>query len=117
MAQKTSEAFVEKIPEFIHFIKEADLTYKLQNMTSVKDNKALDTSHLLFGKTIVMTGFRDADLTEVLKNVGAKLGSSVSKNTFVLLIKDLSEDTGKALDAKKNGVPLITPEQFKLKYL
>jgi len=117
MAQKTSEAFVERIPEFIHFIKEADLTYKLQHATSVKDNKVLDASHPLFGKTIVVTGFRDADLTEVLKNVGAKLGSSVSKNTFVLLIKDLSEDTGKALDAKKNGVPLMTPEQFKLKYL
>ena len=64
-----------------------------------------------------MTGFRDTSIQEALKNVGAKLGSSVSKNTFLVLVKDLSEDTGKAADAKKLGVPLMTPEEFKAKYL
>jgi NAD-dependent DNA ligase len=64
-----------------------------------------------------MTGFRDANIQECLKNVGAKLGASVSKNTFMVLVKDLSEDTGKAGDARKIGVPLMTPEVFKQKYL
>ena len=70
----------------------------------------------LFGKTIVMTGFRDTDIQEALKNIGARLGSSVSKNTFVVLVKDLSEDTGKAADARRLGVLLTTPEVFKEKY-
>ena len=63
-----------------------------------------------------MTGFRDPDLQNKLKSIGAKLGSSVSKNTFVVLVKDLEEDTGKALDAKNLGIPLMTPEEFKKKY-
>jgi NAD-dependent DNA ligase len=52
----------------------------------------------------------------MLKNVGAKLGSSVSKNTFAVLVKDKDEETGKANDARALGVPLYTPEEFKIKY-
>ena len=63
-----------------------------------------------------MTGFRDKELEDKLKLIGSKLGSSVSKNTFVVLVKDLEEDTGKANDARKIGVPLMTPDMFIKKY-
>ena len=115
MAEKTSEAFVERIPDFINFIKEAGLVKKLAQ--EVTEKPPVDQSHPLFGKTIVMTGFRDTQIQEVIKNVGAKLGSSVSKNTFIVLVKDKDEDTGKASDARKLGVTLMTPEEFSKKYL
>jgi DNA ligase (NAD+) len=115
MAEKTAEAFVERIPDFINFIKEADLVKKLAQ--KVTEKKQVDESHPLFGKTIVMTGFRDTQIQEAIKNVGAKLGSSVSKNTFIVLVKDKDEDTGKAADARKLGVTLMTPEEFSNKYL
>ena len=114
MAEKTSESFVEKIPDFINFIKEAGLSKKLAQ--EVTEKKQVDESHPLFGKTIVMTGFRDTQIQEDIKNVGAKLGSSVSKNTFIVLVKDIVEDTGKAADARKLGVTLMTPEEFVKKY-
>jgi len=114
MATKTSEAFVERIPSFIHFIDEVGLSDKLSQTNSKKE---IDTSHPLFGKTIVMTGFRDTEIQEALKSVGAKLGTSVSKQTFLVLVKDIEEDTGKALEAKKLGIPLMTPQDFKHKYL
>lgn len=113
MASKSAESFVEKIPNFIHFMKEAGLVEKLlQNVSQ----KKFDTLHPLFDKTIVLTGFRDVDLQNKLKEIGAKLGTSVSKSTFVVLVKDKDEDTGKASDARKLGVPLMTPEEFKNKY-
>ena len=114
MAQKTAEAFVERIPEFIRFIKEIHLEKKLSQ--APEEKTLVDQSHPLYNKSIVMTGFRDPDLQNKLKSIGAKLGSSVSKNTFVVLVKDLEEDTGKALDAKNLGIPLMTPEEFKKKY-
>jgi NAD-dependent DNA ligase len=114
MASKTAEAFVEKIPQFIQFLKEAGLEQKL--ITGVTDKKEFDQSHPLFGKSIVMTGFRDDEIQQKLKNVGAKLGSSVSKNTFIVLVKNIDEDTGKAAEARKLGIPLMTPEEFKNKY-
>ncbi len=112
MATKTAEAFVERIPDFINFIKDAGLVKKL-----AFEKKQVDQSHPLYGKSIVMTGFRDAILQKELEEVGAKVGSSVSSKTFVLLVKDKDDDTGKVLDAKKNGVPLMTPQEFRNKYL
>jgi len=113
MADKTSQAFIERIPDFIKFIKDSGLVKKL----SIEKQKTFDESHPLFGKSIVMTGFRDTALQEKIKNVGAKAGSSVSKNTFILLVKDLEEDTGKAAEARKLGVKIMTPEQFIEKYV
>jgi NAD-dependent DNA ligase len=120
MAKKTAEAFVQAIPSFIQFLKETKLTHKIsQAQAQLEEEQAVkkDPSHPLFGKTIVMTGFRDAAIQQVLKDVGAKLGSSVSKNTFLVLVKDLEEDTGKAADAKKLGIKLMTPEEFKAQFL
>lgn len=115
MARKTAEAFVQAIPNFIQFLQETNLTDKISQQLEVQNK--INPLNPLFGKTIVMTGFRDAAIQESLKNVGAKLGSSVSKNTFVVLVKDLEEDTGKAGDAKKLGIKLMTPEKFKAQYL
>ena len=111
MATKTAEAFVERIPNFIQFIQECGLENKLSYT-----KKDLDTSHPLFGKTIVMTGFRDQDIQDIIKNVGAKLGTSVSKQTFLVLVKHLDDDTGKTLEAKKLGIPIMTPEEFRNKF-
>ena len=115
MAVKSAEAFVERIPDFIDFIKEAGLVKKLSQ--DISEKKEIDQSHPLFGKSVVMTGFRDTALQEKLKNVGAKLGSSVSSKTFVVLVKDIDEDTGKAAEARNLGVPLMTPTEFSSKYL
>jgi NAD-dependent DNA ligase/DNA polymerase/3'-5' exonuclease PolX len=112
MSTKTAEAFVERIPAFIEFIHEAGLDSKL-----IPEKKAaVDESHPLYGKSIVMTGFRHAEIQDKLKNVGAKLGSSVSKNTFIVLVKDKEDETGKAADARKLGILIMTPDEFRAKY-
>jgi NAD-dependent DNA ligase len=115
MAGKTAEAFVERIPNFIAFMQETGLENKLSSVAAPVE-KQFDTSHPLFGKTIVMTGFRDASIQEAIKKVGAKLGTSVSKSTFVVLVKDKEEDTGKAAEARKLAVPLMTPTEFISKF-
>ena len=116
MAEKTAESFVERIPEFIHFIKEAGLVKKLtEGITTEK--KIFDESHPLFGRTVVITGFRDQNLQDELKNKGAKLGTSVSKTTFVVLVKDIDDDTSKTEEARKLKIPIMTPHEFISKYL
>lgn len=115
MATKSAETFVERIPYFINFIKESGLVKKLNE--EISEKKQVDQSHPLYGKTIVMTGFRDTALQEALKDIGAKLGSNVSSKTFVVLVKDKEEDTGKANEARKLNIPLMTPHEFTKKYL
>ena len=113
MAKKTAELFVNNIPAFLDFMKECGLEQLLEK---VEQKAQLDDSHPLYKKSIVMTGFRDESLGEALKSVGAKLGSSVSSKTFAVLVKDKEEDTGKANEARKLGIALYTPEEFKSKY-
>ena len=115
MSINSAEAFVERIPCFIKFMKESGIVNKLAVEISVK--KEVDQSHPLFGKSIVITGFRDNDLQEGLKNIGARIGSSVSSKTFVVLVKDKEEDTGKANEARKLNIPLMTVQEFSKKYL
>jgi len=122
IAEKSAESFVESIETFIEFIKECGLVYKLQpnqnivTQTQKQESTQNIQSNPLFNKTIIMTGFRDKNLEDKIKSAGAKLGTSVSKNTYLVIVKHLEEDTGKASDAKKIGVPLITIEEFNKKY-
>jgi len=117
MAQKTSEQFIEKIPEFIQFMSDIGLENKLYSLEP-KSASGADSNHPLFGKKYVMSGFRDKPLISALELVGAEQGASVNKNTFVLLVKNLEESsaTTKIIDAKKIGVPVMTVEMFKTKY-
>jgi len=118
IAEKSAASFVENIETFNNFIKECGLEYKL-NQSFVKPNIInINTKvGLLTDKTIVMTGFRDKNLEEKIKSAGGKIGAGVSKNTFVVIVKHLDEDTSKVSDAKKNGIKLITVDEFNNKYL
>ena len=118
MAQKTALAFVEKIPVFLAFLNECGLGSKLSESAIAPAISTFDTTHPLFNKSIVMTGFRDESLKEKLKTVGAKLGSSVSKNTFALIVKDkeTGTETGKAEEALLLGVPILGLNEFVAKY-
>ena len=109
---KTARLFVPYIPNFIKFLKDIKQTNKLTQVVV----KNVDKSHPLYNKKIVITGFRDKELQQKLDKIGAKLGTSVSKKTFAVLVKDLDDDTGKADKARSLGVQLMTPEMFKKKY-
>ena len=111
---KTSKDFVAHLTKFKKFLKDIGLESKLK----VAKKKQADTGHALYEKKIVMTGFRDAELQkEIEKATGKSLSSAVSKNTFVVLVKDLDEDSGKADRARELGIPLMTPQSFRKKYL
>ena len=111
MSTKTAEAFVSKIDAFKSFLLECgleDKLYELVNYTPVKTN----TSHSLSGKSVVLTGTRDKIILDFLERIGAVQGSKVSKNTDLLIAKNKNDDTGKAEDARKLGVPIMAVEEF-----
>jgi len=114
--RKTAEAFVSKIPDFIKFLHDAQLDNKLSTVVASAEKAAVNEAHPLFKKTVVMTGIRDKTVIEALKTVGAKLGSSVSGNTLVVIAKSKDEDTGKAEEAKQKGIPIMTPDEFMQTY-
>ena len=120
IAEKTAELFVSKIEMFIGFLKECGLEYKLDldGQGDVEEDKGeFDVNHPLYGKTVVFTGFRDDNLEKMIKKLGGKIGSSVSKNTFVVVTKDKYDKTGKVLQAEKVGVTVMEPNEFTSAYM
>ena len=114
-ATKTAMAFVDHIDTFMKFVVETGLQKKIEEKVR-KSVSPKNTSHPLYGKRILLTGFRDKALEEQLKKLGVKIATSVSKNTHIVIVVDLDEDTGKADKARTLGIPLILVEEFKKKY-
>jgi NAD-dependent DNA ligase len=112
MAKKSAIKFVENLNKFKEWAESSNLSDKL----IYNENEKADISHPLYDKNIILTGFRDKELQNKLEEIGAKLGNSVSKNTFIVLVKDLDETTGKVDEAKKLNIPIMTIDQFKKKY-
>ena len=54
---------------------------------------------------------------ESITKLGGELANSVSKNTFIVIVKDKDDDSGKIDQAKKLNIPILTLEEFKEKYL
>jgi NAD-dependent DNA ligase len=110
MATKSAEAFVYKINDFIDFLIECNLQYKLQPI--IQENPIEQHDHHLYGKTVVLTGSRDKTIIEFLKNIGANNGTSISKNTFIVVAKNKDEDTEKLKQAKKLNITIMSTEEF-----
>lgn len=109
MAEKTANKFVKYIDEFLKWVTEAGLEYKLNENQVISEN--IDISHPLYNKKIVMTGFRDNDLIEQLKQVGADMSSIVNKNTYLVIVKDKTISTGKIDEARKLNLAIMTPDE------
>jgi NAD-dependent DNA ligase len=116
IAAKTAESIVKNIPVFKEFLIECGLEGKLIIVPANLEHLDIVLNHPLNKKSVVLTGTRDKALMAELKMVGANLGSSVSKNTFAVIAATFDEDTGKAEDARRLGVPLFTPATFMTQY-
>jgi len=66
----------------------------------------------LYGKRVVITGFRDKHLLENIEQRGAVVSSSVSKQTYVVIVKDPQQESSKTHDAKTYGVPVVSYQEF-----
>jgi len=106
-AAKTAAGFAKNIPALMKFLKDTGLGYKLREKQ--------ETGHALYGKRIVLSGFRSGDLKAALEKVGAKMGSSVTKDTFVLLAKTMGST--KVKEAERYGIPVMEPAEFVKEYL
>lgn len=116
---ENARSIVDNIENFILFLKELGLTYKLEYYTEeVKtDTNVVDTTHILNGKNIVMTKVRDAGIIAAIEEYGGKLENNVTKNTFVLITKSHDDTSSKTKKAQELGISILTPDEFNAKYL
>lgn len=106
---KTSTLFVSNFKDFIKFYESIKQYITLEVPPKKVENSWLN------GLNIVMTGFRDKELSETIEKQGGKVASAVSKNTDYVIVKDQSvidDPTEKIKKALDLGIKIITKDNF-----
>jgi NAD-dependent DNA ligase len=119
IGKENAKEFVKNIPEFLEFVKECGLENKLREPIAKNDaeTEVKDKSHPFFGKKFVMTKIRDKEIIDFLTQVGASLEDNIKKDTVVLIVKSKEDVSNKTEYAKKNNIPMMTPDEFKKTYM
>jgi len=60
------------------------------------------------GQNVVFTGVRNKDLEKIIEGAGGKVSSSVSKNTTLVITKDVNENNAKLNKARELGIKIIS---------
>ena len=116
LAEKSAEKFIEKIKEFQSFMRDINQENKLNKLNKDVLKKTVEPLNELYGKKILMTGFRDKELSQQFEKLGIIQPSSISKQLFILLVKSKEDSNTKINEAQKLGIPILTVEEFKEKY-
>ena len=102
---KTSTMFVENFNSFITFYKDLKNVLKIKNEKKKTSNK--DTSGKFKNKKVVISGTRDKDIIDFIENEGGIISSGISKNTDILIVKNLEKSTSKVDKAKELNIPIF----------
>jgi DNA ligase (NAD+) len=109
MGSIKAEKFVEGIKD-----KEVIIDRLLANGVTIKDieTKEVVMSGTMFDKTVCMTGFRDAEMSEAIEDAGGVVKSSVVKGLTYLVVKDMEKMSGKMKKALAQGTILVDREEM-----
>jgi DNA ligase (NAD+) len=115
MSLNSATQFIEKLPLFLDFLN------KNLNETQIKKilsptKKEIISNHILYKKTIVMTGFRNQELTKKIENVGGVISNIITNKTFLLITNNSNIINTKMREAKKINIPILSIEEFIQQY-
>ena len=116
IGEENATSIVENMEKMKKFLSDANLHDKLSTRTQPTKSTA-QTTHILYGKHIVMTKVRDQTIISALEEYGGKLDNTITMNTFVLVTKSHSDISSKTKKANDLGIPIMTPNEFTQKYL
>jgi NAD-dependent DNA ligase len=104
-AEISAKTYVDNFDNFTEFIKGLPVTIE-QKQEVVLEGTDLESN------TFVFTGVRRKDLEDVIERRGGKIGSSVSKNTTHLVMKEKGSGSSKETKAISLGVEILTVEEL-----
>jgi NAD-dependent DNA ligase len=108
--EKTSTLLVSNFDEFIKFYESVKKYVTIKStLGTVTITKGIFTN-----KIVILTGFRDKELQQKIESQGGKIGSSISKNTDYLIVKDqtiIDEPTDKVSKAIDLNITIITKDK------
>lgn len=88
VGKTTAENFLTGMDRFVAFVKDTRLKCAVQEVADGDAKLVKFVRDIFGGKTVVFTGVRNARLESLIKSVGGKVTTSVSKNTDILVANE-----------------------------
>ena len=101
---KYHKKFVKIRPDFMKTstLKKEDKIYPLKKPSDL----------IMTGNKFVFSGFRDNDMKTTIEGLGGIVVDSVSKNTYCVIVKDVTDVSSKITKAKELNIKIITKNNF-----
>jgi DNA ligase (NAD+) len=107
-----TKQFLDNIKAYIDLYKDLNIPIKAKTQSKIGNKKL----HSFFNKKkVVFTGVRSKKLEKLIEEVDGKVSSSISKNTDIVITKNLSDTSSKLEKAKKLNINIITLNSVKTK--
>ena len=108
---ETAPLFLENLPKFFKLLDAIGIPCRgaePDNEPSSASPKRESKPKMDFkGQNVVFTGVRNKDLEKIIEAAGGKVSSSVSKNTTLVVTKDVNENNAKLNKARELGIKII----------
>ena len=99
--------------KFNNFIKEHPfLKYEVKSISSLSSK----LNNKLKSEFIVITGFRDSEIEEMIVSMGGTIQNTINSKTTLVIVKDINNTSGKVKRAKELHIKLISLSEFKKEY-
>lgn len=105
-------AFMNDLSDSIE-VAEAPKPLTIQEVEASGDDRLNE----IRGFNVVMTGFRDAKITDAVTKVGGKIQSQVSGRTNLVIRKNADFQSASVHAAESGGIKLMTKEDFYVQYI
>ena len=124
-SDKTASVVIENLNTVKEFLKEMEPFIKPEETEktkdvmkestkdAMKDVKKESTKELTKdAKKVVFSGFRDSSLEKKCKENNIEVMTSISKNTNILIVKDMSKTSTKIDKANELGITIMNLDEF-----
>jgi DNA ligase (NAD+) len=129
IGKENAKSFVENMSKCVSFLTSCGLQDRLRAEINTSNNKkdeqcntektpkVLSMDHPLVQKKMVFTGFREKEMMKTLEEkYQVTFSSSVSKNTFMVVTKDVNVKNTKVTQAQGLNIPIMGFQDFREKY-
>jgi len=110
MGDKSSQLFITNLKDFYKFYNSLNIVVPVvDNIPKVKPD---NINKKYKNNTYVFSGIRDKELEKIIVASGGTIGSTISRKTTLLIIKNSDDETTKVKKAKELNIPIITYDEF-----
>ena len=115
---KTSSKFVENLSNFCSFLEDNQLLKQKFYKQEVKKEEKKELKYKkLENIVVVMSGFRDKEISTLIEQHNGKLVNTISNKVNVLIVKDKTSNSSKIKKANDLNISVVNLEEFNDLYL